>query len=155
MSDPVWASITVSHKDGFISQNKSIKSLQLPSQFPPDQPEFYNILEKDISHLLKIDAVPFWSTVVYNDSILAHIISFLNSIRFNNKINKLLLRLISRILLAPDEDDGVAIKAAFGSIDPITKWKQHIEPLAKPQILMVFLTSKGRISPSISMEVFK
>ena len=133
-----WAPVTVSHKDGFISPNKAIKSIRLPSHFPPNHPEFYKILEKDISHLLKLDIVPFWSTIVYNETILSHITSFLNSTTLdNNKINKIHLRLIARILLAPDEDDGNAIKVAFGSLDPITKWKQHIQPLAKLYMLMV------------------
>jgi hypothetical protein len=124
--------------DGFLSTLSCIHSISLPA-FHPSSPgveevePFSKKISDDLDHILKLDIIPFWSTLVFNPSLSAHILSFLKTDGTSEQAGRVFC-LLCRIYNAVDKE---GFGATFGSTDAVGRWKESSLVFFSVPVLMV------------------
>lgn len=123
-------------EDGFISAQRSI-DIPFPSKYYPFSQDMAHIFQNDLSYILKLDIVPFWSTLVHNPLLSTLLLSILSSTAdpIDQDTMCLELRVLCRIYAAPDQD---GFTSAFGCSDPIERWKACSSKFHSLPVLLVY-----------------
>ena len=132
--------------DGFLSSLSCIHSISLPT-FHPTTPEIDVHCQQLLDYILKLDIIPFWSTLVFSPTLSPYILSYLQTDGMSDQAGTV-FRLLCRIYNAVDEE---GFGATFGSADAIGRWKESSLAFFSLPVLMVCNILISRTS-SVCME---